>query len=391
MRNQKPNPTNENVLFALRRANPVTDDTLTPEQQQRADATLASILTREDMGSTATDGGSSRRLTLSLVAAAAVVALVVGVSVVPRMHGTNEPPVLTAADYLSTAADASASMEQPAVTSTDYLRRVDQKGDSRVISTFVTDASGEVTSHVEHQGPPLPWLYDADKVVLDSREVNGAGDVDTFIQQRFGTSADDRARGALTVLLTPGLQSDTQKQAYSVLAGLPGNRVVSVASAKAGGDDEVVTIARGDGENAMEFSVIPETGQLTRVVGLNGVGVATTVDAAGIVGCVHVTGLAGPEQLSLACADNNYLLDALTWQGWNSPEATATGTAWINGCDPSCTEGTRKQFRVHVIASARKSCGYNLDVYTRVRVTFRDEDKAQSELAQDETFELGCQ
>lgn len=382
------NSGNEDIFFALRRANPIPDETLSPNQQSRADETLAEILARDDLG-VATKRAShlGKRFTLSLVAAAAVVALVVGVSVLPRMQ--NSPEVTTAAEYLSSAASASRSEEMP-VTSADYLRRIDSRGDSRVIGTYVTDASGTVTSSFEHQGPPLPWLRDADKVVLDPREVNETPDLNAYVSGRFGTTVDDRARGALTVLLTPGLRADKQRQAYEILAALEGNHVKSVQAAVNGGDDEVVTISRGQGESALEFSVIPATGQLTRVVGLIGDGVVTTVDAAGIVGCVHVTGLAGPGELSLACADNNYLLTNLSWQGWNSPQANATGTAWINDCDPNCAEGVREQFQVRVIASKRKTCGYNLDVYTRVQVLFREEDKTRSTLARDEVFDLEC-
>lgn len=93
----------------------------------------------------------------------------------------------------------------------------------------------------------------------------------------------------------------------------------------------------------------------------------TTVDAAGIVDCVNVVGTEGPRSVSLACGDNNDRLSDLTWTGWGRP-ATATGTEWANDCDPSCADSTVRPHRVRVTADTRRSCGYNLTVYTRLRV-----------------------
>ncbi len=193
------------------------------------------------------------------------------------------------------------------------------------------------------------------------------------------------------MLLTPGLRAERQREAYDLLAGLPGTEVTSTKEGTSGGEDSLVTLRRAeDGTEALEFSLIPSTGQLVSVRGLVGPGVETTVAAAGIVGCVHVTGVGGPENLSLACADNNYMLDGLQWSGWNSPEATATGQAWINTCDPNCAEGQRKQLPVKVTATRQRSCGYNLDVYTQLKVDYSDEISAAEPLAQDETFDLTC-
>ena len=377
----------EDVFFQLKRANPAPDSMLSPAEQARADETLAAIVARDDMG-VDNRREAPRRTLAALTAIAAVIVLVLGVNLLP-----GNQPSATAQQYLSTAAQS--AEKRPTVTSPqsrDYLRRVDRIGDSAVTSVLLTDIAGHVHEETTSVGPRNEKLEKLNAAAIEPNAINDAESAAEFVTQRYGRDAESATRGALEVLLTPGLHSDRQRQAYELLSGLEGITVVDVAEASDGGEDEIVTLqATVHGSEAeLRFSLIPATGQLTRVQGLVAPGVETTVDAAGILGCVAVTGLGGPESLSLACADNNYTLNDLRWSDWGAPSATATGVANINNCDPDCAQGTREQFPVTVTAQERRSCGYNLDVYTRLTVAYPPEAKQKNPLATDETIDLGC-
>lgn len=55
-----------------------------------------------------------------------------------------------------------------------------------------------------------------------------------------------------------------------------------------------------------------------------------------------------PATYTLACGDSNYSLVRLRWTGWGAKKATATGTAMVNTCTPSCAEGTFQRYPVRV-------------------------------------------
>src|SRR5699024_11576841 len=119
------------------------------------------------------------------------------------------------------------------------------------------------------------------------------------------------AVGSVDLLLHPTISAGQQKVLYETLAQAGGNDVAHVMLSPTGGEDEIVSLIRE--EDRMSFDVIPSTGQLTRVVGLMGPGVTTTVESTAILGCVHVTALNGPDTLSTACAANDYTLVDLNW------------------------------------------------------------------------------
>lgn len=393
---------NEDVYFQLRRANPVPSTQLTEQERQRAEDTLQKILSREDLGvdclGDETQVGTlsplaprnrkrpPRAALWSLAASGVAAVLVFSTSIWPSGEQT-----ATAEDLLTTAAHASEHKQKiSSPTSNDYVRRVDRLGDTSMTTVSVTDASGTVREDTTVQGTrgeELKALL-AHKPTITPSKINGAESTKAFVAAHFGSTPRDYARGALSVLLTPGLSAQRQQEAYSLLAGLNGTEVLSTEKSDAGGEDSVVTLSRL--KDGLKFSLVPATGQLVKVQGLIDAAVETTVDAAGIVGCVYVTGVGGPEDLSLACADENYTLNNLTWKGWTSPQATAQGEAWLNTCDPSCAEGEFITLPVTVTATRQKSCGYNLDVYTRVTVSYSEHDKKAHPLAQDETFDFDC-
>lgn len=56
----------------------------------------------------------------------------------------------------------------------------------------------------------------------------------------------------------------------------------------------------------------------------------------------------------------------LHWTGWSASAATATGTVWLNNCQPSCAGGTFKSYAVSVTAALPKS-GH----FTQLRLRYR--------------------
>ena len=63
-----------------------------------------------------------------------------------------------------------------------------------------------------------------------------------------------------------------------------------------------------------------------------------------------------PKAMVLACGDGNLSLEGLTWHGWGTETATATGNARANDCDPYCAAGTFRTYPVSVTASDPHTC-----------------------------------
>ncbi|MFD4635045.1 hypothetical protein ACFVYR_05480 [Streptomyces sp. NPDC058284] len=70
-----------------------------------------------------------------------------------------------------------------------------------------------------------------------------------------------------------------------------------------------------------------------------------------------------PASLLLACGDGGSGLDALTWTGWGTPTARATGQGRERVCTPSCAEGREARYPVTVTVS-----GLAAGRYTVIRV-----------------------
>lgn len=335
-----------NSFDQLRAANPVPDATLSDDSLKHSEATLARI--------------TKGRPTWTYAAAGVAVLALVG-GAIPLLN--NSQPVASASEILTQAGEAAGAQPDAldkGVTAKEYMKRVDTVGDAMAVTEYSVDAGGavEVSSQGEVPGfDPQPSVNPDDLVIATDR---------TGLE-KLADTFPNRALGALELLLQPGLTSEQQKITYEILADTDGNDVGSV---EGDGDDELVTVIRDS--DHVSFSVLPATGQLVRVVGLVGPDVETTVDATAILDCVSVTGLDGPERISLACADNNYLVNQLTWSNWGAETAEADGVAIENDCDPNCAEGTFKEERVKVVVDKREACGYHAEVYSRVRVQYED-------------------
>ena len=270
-----------NSLDQLRQANPVPDAALSDDSLKHSEATLARI--------------TKGRPTWTYAAAGVAVLALVG-GAFPLLN--NSEPVASASEILTQAGEAAATQPDAVdkgVTAKEYMKRVDTLGDATAITEYAVDAGGavEVSSQGEVPGfDPQPSVNPEDLVIATDRAE----------LEKLADTFPNRALGALELLLQPGLSSEQQKITYDILADTDGNDVGSVEGE---GDDELVTVIRD--ADKVSFSVLPASGQLVRVVGLVGPDVETTVDATAILDCVSVTGLEGPDRISLACADNNYL------------------------------------------------------------------------------------
>lgn len=389
----------DSLMSKLSDANPYPIGQLNPDEKQRSKETLVGIFAEADTNpETPVDLGAHRqkrhkRRSPWYTAAAAVGVIALAGALLPQIVGNDvlESPLpkATAEEILHQAADASAQQPDVAevdVTGVEVLQRTDRDNNGSVTTHFETDTGGMMTSEVQIEGSPGPELQEFannPEPQIPSQELMNVGaDAEalrTLAEHEFG----DVAMGSLHLLLHPALSAEQQKILYDNLARAGGNDLAHVNPSPTGGDDEIVSIIRE--EDQMSFDIIPTTGQLTRAVGLMGSGITTTVESTAILGCVHVTGLNGPEVLSMACADNNYTLVDLEWSRWGAEEATSTGRAFINNCDPYCAEGTFEEFDVNVTAYMRENCGYNAEVYTRLYVEFDDGNSERNE-----TFDMGC-
>lgn len=411
------------LLAQLRAANPQPDDSLTELEQARSERALANILADDApaadtpaAAASATDAPTAdtteppvphprtqhwfRRPAYLTGAVAAVAALVTGIIVVPGLLNPNAPTA-TAEEILNQSAEA--AQRQPdttdlSVTSADYVRRVDSVGGSTpadasaaVTRTYQTNVGGATEVNVNKHGdlpPELAAIADHPEPRFPATELQALGTdkeaLRGFLDQHW---AGETAVGIVDLLLMPGLAGDQEAALYEILGTLEGSSVGTVEPSPTGGEDTLVTIIRDS--DRMSFTIVPEKGQLTRVYGLVGPDVTTTVDAAGIIDCVNVAGVAGPDFISLACADNNYTVSELKWRNWGAPEAEGSGVAWLNNCDPDCARGEFGQFPVKVTAREKKRCGYNLDVYTKLDLDYGAAG-ADGRAPENETIEMQC-
>ncbi len=77
-----------------------------------------------------------------------------------------------------------------------------------------------------------------------------------------------------------------------------------------------------------------------------------------------------PTTVILTCADAGFIAEQLVWSDWGAAQASATGTASVNNCEPSCAEGERESYPVVLSASELRGCDYGRPQYTRVVYSF---------------------
>ncbi len=331
-------------LEQLRAANPVPDTELTDLERARSERVLRGII--QDDAAQAMQPSPRRNWFKGLVAAAVLV--VFGAIILPSaFQPTAAAQALVAAGE---AAEAQPDAASAGISSQEYMKRRDQDGASILITEYEVPVGGPVEQESVLVGP------DTDALQLVQE---GPGELDEDF-------ASQDVPQLLHTLLHPALTSAQQASVYRELAERPGIKL----------NDADFSY------EAISFRVLPETGQLVEARNLVAPGVETTVEATAILGCVAVTGLEGPREMSLACADNNYSLRELEWSNWGAEEARARGQALINDCDPNCAEGKFGTYPVEVTVGKRQDCGYQARLYSSLEVTFEDGRR--------EHFDIGC-
>lgn len=368
-------------------ANPVRNPELNELERRRSEKHLQAILSNgaADVSGASANQSRSNSGRWLLGAAAAVSAIALGTGLLPSLFNGQEATA-TAEEILATAGESSlhaADATDIAITAQEYLERTDRLGEEFVSTAYEVSADGQVRTSTAQSNNAPAELQDANRnLSVDPVQLQATG-ADTESLRALADSLDDStARGVLKLLLHPALSSEQQKALYELMASLDGNDLAGVEQSTTGGDDEVVTVIRD--VDQLSFSVIPATGQLVRVHGLVGPGITTEVSATAIVDCVHVTGLEGPEMISTACADNNYYVEDLEWENWGADTATATGTAWINNCDPLCADGEFATFPVRLTLDNHEECGYNARIYSRMLLEYPENPDRNEE------FSIGC-
>ena len=113
--------------------------------------------------------------------------------------------------------------------------------------------------------------------------------------------------------------------------------------------------------------------------------------AAGAIGLPDCLGKlrVKPTEVVLACGDGNFGIRKLSWVGWGSATAHATGTAYANDCKPYCAAGHFHTYPAVLVASGRQSC-HGSPAYARVRISFPGRTPYPKAKPADLTYPLRC-
>lgn len=77
-----------------------------------------------------------------------------------------------------------------------------------------------------------------------------------------------------------------------------------------------------------------------------------------------------PVSVMITCGDGGFIAEQLAWTNWGAEQATTTGVASVNDCDPSCVDGQRHDYPVVLTASELRDCDHGEPQYTRVVYSF---------------------
>jgi hypothetical protein len=76
-----------------------------------------------------------------------------------------------------------------------------------------------------------------------------------------------------------------------------------------------------------------------------------------------------PSAITLACADNGWGVEEMTWTSWTTSAATGHGTFWDKLCEPSCASGKIGTYPIVVTLSAVKTSSQG-PWFSRLTVTW---------------------
>ncbi|GGM73280.1 hypothetical protein GCM10012275_49850 [Longimycelium tulufanense] len=253
-------------------------------------------------------------------------------------------------------AETRSTADPPKFDDAEQLRRWEADGRPALAGT----GSSQTRGPVDYRVGPARIGYD-EMLRLPQDPGKLAGTLRTY------APATDMFELARELMVAPGLPTPLRAALYRVLAALPSVEVGEQSP-------ERVVVAHSAAGQREELTFDPSTGSLleTRTSRAARPGQPgdqeVVIQAAGLINCIAPE--TRPSEIVITCADANYLVSELQWRDWGGEQAHATGTAWVNPCDPSCAESEQQPFPARVVLSERRSCGYGLTVYTRVEVIY---------------------
>jgi hypothetical protein len=79
-----------------------------------------------------------------------------------------------------------------------------------------------------------------------------------------------------------------------------------------------------------------------------------------------------PVSVVILCGDAGVIAHDLVWHDWGAARSSASGTASVNTCDPSCAAGNREEHAIVVVADRLVDCTYGRPQYTRITYSLPD-------------------
>ena len=73
-----------------------------------------------------------------------------------------------------------------------------------------------------------------------------------------------------------------------------------------------------------------------------------------------------PVSVVVLCGDAGIVAQDLVWRDWGAARTSASGTASVNTCEPSCAAGNRAQHPIVLTAERLVDCAYGRSQYTRL-------------------------
>ncbi len=76
-----------------------------------------------------------------------------------------------------------------------------------------------------------------------------------------------------------------------------------------------------------------------------------------------------PKMITLTCADAGIVVKSIKYSSYGAKTAAATGTAYVNLCEPNCAAGKTKKFPVKLAFSKVTQCGDSFQ-FRKVQMTY---------------------
>jgi hypothetical protein len=78
-----------------------------------------------------------------------------------------------------------------------------------------------------------------------------------------------------------------------------------------------------------------------------------------------------PGSVIVFCADGGMVVRRIDWTSWGDDRARGDSRrAWVNDCQPSCTEGRFRRYQAQLELRRVRTCPDGRHAFTRMRVSF---------------------